>query len=227
MKKVIAVILAIVMVCSLSACGVGQLDEIYCSNCGEVVAKNTPFCGYCGTAVNDTQSDSNDTSKDDVSSAQREETEYYETFISTINAGVLTVGVCADIYPYEYIDNFGNFAGAEVEMLEAIAKEIGLQIEFDDMTFDELWGALTDGQVDCIMGCLDYVSVREQFYNASNAMYTQYFEYDSEQCELHSTIYIDKSNRTLTKKINNAIDKLQKDGTFKAILDKYDIQYSF
>ena len=52
MKKVIAVILAIVMFCSLSACGVGQLDDIYCSNCGEGIANNDGFCEKCDAAVN-------------------------------------------------------------------------------------------------------------------------------------------------------------------------------
>ncbi len=142
---------------------------------------------------------------------------YNETVIPTINAGVLAVGVSADFPPYEYIDNSGEFAGAEVEMLIAIANELGLKVQFSNIPFEELFFAMIDGQVDCIMGGMEYTSYRQQIANVSNSMFT-------DQDQFNSVIYIEKSNIDLQMAINNAIYKFQKDGSFDSILKKYGIK---
>lgn len=72
MKRIIAVVLAVVMIVSLSACGKeqtaenGSKAEKYCFNCGEGIAKDVAFCEHCGTAQNNTNKDnSSDNSSTD------------------------------------------------------------------------------------------------------------------------------------------------------------------
>lgn len=59
MKKIISfmlvVILIIIMVFSFSACGMRQKAEKYCSNCSESISNDAIFCEHCGTAINDTE----------------------------------------------------------------------------------------------------------------------------------------------------------------------------
>ncbi len=63
MKRILAVVLAIVMMFSLVACGGESKDEAkaekYCWNCGEGIASNATFCEHCGTEINNTSSQEN------------------------------------------------------------------------------------------------------------------------------------------------------------------------
>ena len=51
MKKILAILLAIVMVFSLCACGKEQKAEKYCFNCGKGITENADFCEQCGANV--------------------------------------------------------------------------------------------------------------------------------------------------------------------------------
>ena len=58
MKRILAVVLAVVMVVSLVACGGNKTAEKDCCNCGEDIESDAAFCEYCGTAQNNTNMDS-------------------------------------------------------------------------------------------------------------------------------------------------------------------------
>ena len=68
MKRIIAIILSIVMVFSLAACGNEQTAEINCSSCGGSISTKATFCEHCGTAVGNINSESEDASSDNSSS---------------------------------------------------------------------------------------------------------------------------------------------------------------
>ena len=139
---------------------------------------------------------------------------YYETVTPTINAGVLTVGVCADLHPYEYIDDAGKITGIDVEITRDIADRIGLKAEFVNMTFENLFSALIDGKIDCVIGA-SYEPLRLEYANASNPVYTEDL---GDGLTFVSVIYITKSNIDLQTKINNAIQEMQGDSTIAEIL---------
>lgn len=139
---------------------------------------------------------------------------YNETVIPTINAGMLTVGVCADLYPYEYIDNSGKITGIEVEIAREVAHRMGLDAEFINMEFENLLGALIDGKVDCLIG-MDYEPLRLKYANASNPMYTEDL---GDGMTFVSVMYITKTNTDLQTAINNTIRKMQEDGTISTII---------
>ncbi|MGL5540599.1 MAG: transporter substrate-binding domain-containing protein [Erysipelotrichaceae bacterium] len=50
--------------------------------------------------------------------------------------------------PYEIVDENGKLTGFDIELAEAIAKELGYTIAWTDMDFDGLIGALVSGQGD-------------------------------------------------------------------------------
>lgn len=77
MKRLLAVVLAVVMVFSLAACGNEQTAEKYCSNCKESITENDAFCKHCGTAQNNANKDnsSDNSSTDDIVSTPTDTSE--------------------------------------------------------------------------------------------------------------------------------------------------------
>jgi len=65
--------------------------------------------------------------------------------------GQIIVGTSADYPPYEFIDDKTKKpAGLDIEIVEAIAKEIGVTVKWEDMPFESLIGALDAGKIDMI-----------------------------------------------------------------------------
>ncbi|CZE46623.1 substrate-binding periplasmic protein [Campylobacter geochelonis] len=67
--------------------------------------------------------------------------------LSSAWAKVYTVGI--DYYPpINYTDEKGNPTGYEIELLEALSKEIGFKYKIESMKFSELPAAIVSGKVD-------------------------------------------------------------------------------
>ncbi len=60
---------------------------------------------------------------------------------------VLTVAMCATIEPLGFIYN-GEVAGFDAEIIERIAYELGMQVEFQDMAFSATLSAVASGKAD-------------------------------------------------------------------------------
>ena len=94
------------------------------------------------------------------------------------DAGVLVVGMSADYAPYEFhkkVDGKDKIVGFDITMAEEIAKDIGVKIEYKDMDFDGLLGALDAGKVDIVLSGMTpneerkkSVDFSELFYEDSN-----------------------------------------------------------
>lgn len=63
------------------------------------------------------------------------------------NGVVLKMGTNAAFPPYEYKEG-ENFVGIDVEMAEAVAKELGMELEIVDMEFDSIITSVVQGEVD-------------------------------------------------------------------------------
>jgi len=71
----------------------------------------------------------------------------------------LVVGTSADYPPFEYYDEeTGELTGFDVEFMEAVAEKLGMEIQWEDMSFDILLTTLEAGQLDAIIACM---TVRE------------------------------------------------------------------
>jgi polar amino acid transport system substrate-binding protein len=79
-----------------------------------------------------------------------------------VNAsGVLRVGLTADYPPFEFIQN-KTLTGFDVDLANAIAKELGKKISIQDMDFDSLIPALQTGRIDCIIAGMTVTEERSQ-----------------------------------------------------------------
>ncbi len=63
-------------------------------------------------------------------------------------AKVLKVGTNATFVPFEFVGEDHQLTGFDVELVEAVAKEMGMQVEAHNIAFDGLIPALGTGQID-------------------------------------------------------------------------------
>lgn len=126
LNKFAVVLLAIVMIFSLTACGAGN-DEDQNADMGETMTKIK-------------------------------------------NDGKIVMGVNATYAPFEFhknIDGEDKIVGFDIDLGQAIADELGVELEVVDMSFDGLLPALATGKVDFLPG-LAYSDER-----AKNASFTK------------------------------------------------------
>jgi polar amino acid transport system substrate-binding protein len=79
----------------------------------------------------------------------------------TANAGKLTYGVAATFAPFEYMQD-GKLVGLDIEMMEAIAKKMGLGVEIMNMEFKGLIPALQSKRIDIINSAMYIRPEREE-----------------------------------------------------------------
>lgn len=69
--------------------------------------------------------------------------------IPTVKSGVLTVGLSPDFPPMEYKDPTTNkLTGADIEIVNELAKRLGLTVEFNEQKFDQLVNSVKTERVD-------------------------------------------------------------------------------
>ncbi|MCA1692164.1 MAG: transporter substrate-binding domain-containing protein [Actinobacteria bacterium] len=91
--------------------------------------------------------------------------------IRTIKSGVLTV--CSDIpyAPFEFEEG-GKSVGIDLDLVAAIASDLGLRAEVKDTDFDGIFAALAAGQCDLIASSVSITDERKQ----SNEFTQGYYE---------------------------------------------------
>ena len=70
---------------------------------------------------------------------------------TTVTEGVLTMSTNAAFPPYEMTNDAGEFEGIDVEIAQAIAEKLGLELQVDDMDFDAALMAAQNGKSDMVM----------------------------------------------------------------------------
>lgn len=77
-------------------------------------------------------------------------------------AGKLVVGVNVPYAPNEYLDSSGNVVGWDVDLLNAVAQELGLTTEYKQADFDKIIPAVQAGTYDIGMSSFTDTKQREQ-----------------------------------------------------------------
>ncbi len=69
----------------------------------------------------------------------------------TIEKGKLIMSTNASFPPYEYTDDAGNYIGIDIEVAQAIANKLGLELVIDNMGFTAALEAAQSGKSDMVM----------------------------------------------------------------------------
>ena len=90
--------------------------------------------------------------------------------------GKLVMGTSADYPPYEWHfikDGKDEIIGFDIDIAQAIADELGVELEVKDMDFDGLIPALTTGKIDIIIAGMNATEERKQSVDFTDVYYTQ------------------------------------------------------
>ena len=74
--------------------------------------------------------------------------------------GRIVVGVSADYPPFEFYDSDFRLDGFDIALMDEIGKKLGVDVEFNDLAFDGLGGALTLGQIDAAISAISVTPTR-------------------------------------------------------------------
>jgi len=85
------------------------------------------------------------------------------------DAGKLLVGTSAPYEPMEYIDINGDIVGFDIDIAEAIATALGVELEIKDMEFDDILVAVENGSVDISIAAITITVDRSEKVLFSNA----------------------------------------------------------
>lgn len=85
---------------------------------------------------------------------------------------VLVMATNAAFPPYEYKDDSGEFAGIDVEIAQAIAKKLGMELRIEDVDFDSIVGGVESGKYDMGMAGMTVTDERKQSVNFSDTYAT-------------------------------------------------------
>ena len=98
------------------------------------------------------------------------------TLADVKNAGKLTVATSPDFPPFESLEG-GKVVGIEVDIMELIAKELGVELEIVQMDFDAVLVGIQTAKYDCGMSGITVDADREKnmlftkpYYNAAQVI---------------------------------------------------------
>ena len=129
-KKVLAITMAALMAASLTACG---------GSAKETTAADTAAAATAEEKAEDTTAAE---SKDETS-AEAAETEAAKEAAG----GKLVMATNAEFPPYEYHDG-DAIVGIDAEIAKAIADELGMELEIEDIAFDSIIPEIVSGKAD-------------------------------------------------------------------------------
>lgn len=128
MKKLLALLLALGLVFALTACGNGDSESSQTPS-EDVTESQEPAASDEGGATGD----------------------YGDFADALIEPGKLIMSTNAAFPPYEMTTDDGGFEGIDVEIAQAIANKLGLELVIDDMDFTAALEAAQSGMSDMVM----------------------------------------------------------------------------
>lgn len=95
------------------------------------------------------------------------------TSVSVVSAEVLKVATEAGFMPFEFVDEkTGELLGFDMELIKAIAQELGMEVKIDNISWDGLIPALLNNNYHVAIAGITITEERQQSVNFS----TPYFE---------------------------------------------------
>ena len=92
--------------------------------------------------------------------------------LKTVEAGKLIMSTNAQFPPYEMVADNGSFEGIDVEVAQAIADKLGLELVIDDMDFDAALLAAQQGKSDMVMAGVTVTEERQKVMDFSDSYAT-------------------------------------------------------
>lgn len=122
----------------------------------------------CGKA-NETQT--SNAASESASDGKAESKSDSTAKIKTVEAGKLTLATNAEFPPYEYHDG-DKIVGIDMDIADAIAKKLGLEVQIEDIAFDSVILEVTSGKADIGLAGISATDERKQSVDFSDTYTT-------------------------------------------------------
>ena len=151
----------------------------------------------------------------------------------------ITVGISADFPPFEYYDENEELYGFDVDLMNYIGDRIGFDIEFVNMSFDQLFSAVMGGDVDCAISAIAITEERKNVIDYTIPYLSAKVTYLDEEStdtsiEEYAIVFpnnsVEKANVleaagqvAIYNLVNNALSELIEDKTVEKLGEKYNL----
>ena len=172
MKKLTALLLASVMVLSMTACGDTPASNDNLSQESSSSEESSTSEESSADASDSSEADADATDETGSDAADAESTDPAEDSeagnseegFTTAVEGKLTMATNAAFPPYEYVEG-GQVTGIDAEIAGAIAGKLGLELQIDDMEFDSITEAVKGGKADIGLAGMTITPDRQEEVN--------------------------------------------------------------
>ncbi|MBN1564945.1 MAG: transporter substrate-binding domain-containing protein, partial [Anaerolineae bacterium] len=82
--------------------------------------------------------------------------------------GVVTIGTNAEYPPFEYVDENGEIAGFDYDLVKALAERAGFEPQFVNTRWDGIFVALASGEFDMVASAATITAEREEIVDFTN-----------------------------------------------------------
>ena len=151
----------------------------------------------------------------------------------------IKVAISADFPPFEYYDENEELYGFDIDLMNYIGDRIGFDIEFVNMSFDQLFSAVMGGDVDCAISAIAVTEERNNVidytipYLSAKVTYS-YEESTDTSVEEYAIVFpnnsVEKANVleaagqvAIYNLVNNALSELIEDKTVEKLGEKYNL----
>lgn len=151
----------------------------------------------------------------------------------------IKVAISADFPPFEYYDENEELYGFDIDLMNYIGDRIGFDIEFVNMSFDQLFSSVMGGDVDCAISAIAVTEERNNVidytipYLSAKVTYS-YEESTDTSIEEYAIVFpnnsVEKANVleaagqvAIYNLVNNALSELIEDKTVEKLGEKYNL----
>ncbi len=147
---------------------------------------------------------------------------------------ILTVGVNAEFFPFEYYDG-EELKGFDIELMNRIGEKIGYEIKFVNMPFDKLIPAVNNGEIECAISAITVTEEREKVvdfttpYISTGVLgeYESYAVVFPEGSKVVKNITVPEGKQKVYLEVDQAIRELVDDATVEKLLELYEVEKHF
>jgi len=104
----------------------------------------------------------------DSSKNKQEVSAYATTFDDVVKKGKLIIGLDDTFAPMGFRDEKNNLVGFDIDLANAVCKELGINAEFQPINWDAKEMELESGNIDCIWNGMSITPDREKSMSLSN-----------------------------------------------------------
>ena len=136
----------------------------------------------------------------------------------------VTIAVCADFKPFEYIDNDGNFAGLDIDIMNELCKIMGVKPTYVNMEFDSIIPSVRSPLADFAISAMTATVHRKKVVDFTDPYMTCKIYNPSLDMWYEEEYAIPvKLTGEYKEELNNAISHFANSGKLDEIVSKYGI----